>query len=121
MSNTNDPTISKTNLRIPLDAARLRQARQAKQLTLEEVSVAASINKMTLLRYETGDIRAIAPERLQRLADLYGTTMAFLHGISADQEFTTDLKLQIIPVDADPPTHLGLRLTTFLSLTSTSH
>ena len=67
-NDTNDPNVSKTNLRIPLDAVRLRQARQAKLLTLEEVSAAVFINKMTLLRYETGDIRAIAPERLERLA-----------------------------------------------------
>ena len=115
-NDTNDPNVSKTNLRIPLDAVRLRQARQAKLLTLEEVSAAVFINKMTLLRYETGDIRAIAPERLQRLADLYGTTPAFLHGISPDQEFTTDLGLQIIPLHADPTTHLGRRLSTCLSL-----
>ena len=119
MSNINDPTISKTNLRIPLDAVRLRQARQAKNLTLEEVSAAVSINKMTLLRYETGDIRAIAPERLLRLSDLYDTTPAFLHGISPDQEFTTDLGLQIIPIQADPPTHLGRRLAACPSLTTT--
>ena len=115
-NDTNDPNVSKTNLRIPLDAVRLRQARQAKHLTLEEVSAAVSINKMTLLRYETGDIRAIAPERLERLASLYGTTPAVLHGISLVQEFTTENGLQIVPIHADPPTPLGRRLTACLSL-----
>ncbi len=116
MSHTNDPAALKTSSRIPLDATRLRQARQNKHLTLEEVSAAVSINKMTLLRYETGDIRAIAPERLERLAALYDVTPAYLHGIGLDQEFTTDLGLQLIPFHADPPTPLGRRLATFLSL-----
>jgi len=116
MSYTNDPAVSKTLQRIPLDAVRLRQARQSKHLTLEEVSAAVFINKMTLLRYETGDIRAIAPERLERLAVLYGTTPAHLHGIPSDQEYTTEVGLQIVPDYADLPTALGQRLTVCLSL-----
>lgn len=120
MSHTNDPLVPKTSVRIPLDPSRLRQARQAKHLTLEEVSAAVSINKMTLLRYETGDIHSIASERLERLAALYETTPAFLHGISNHQEFTTDFGLQIIPVHADPPTALGQRLTACLSLSEIS-
>ncbi len=116
MSYVYDPSVAKTSLRIPIDAIRLRQARQNQHLTLEDVSAAVSINKMTLLRYESGDIRAIAPERLERLAALYETTPSYLYGIDPSQEFTTDLGLQIIPMDADPPTHLGRRLSACLSL-----
>ena len=116
MSSAYDPTDKKTSVRIPLDASRLRQARQNKNLTLEEVTALVSINKMTLLRYETGDIRSIAPERMERLAALYETTRAWLSGISPTQEFITDSGLEISPVSADPPTALGRRLNTCLTL-----
>lgn len=117
MSSTYVPTDKKSSIRIPLDAYRLRQARQNKKLTLEEVTALVSINKMTLLRYETGDIRAIAPERMERLATLYETTQAWLSGISPTQEFITDANLEITPVSADPPTPLGRRLNACVTLT----
>lgn len=100
----------KTVPNIPLHSLRLRQARLARGLTLEEVSRLVSINKMTLQRYESGDIRTIAPERLSRLADLYGTTCAWLYGASEQQEFTDADGIQIVPIRADSPTHLGHRL-----------
>lgn len=117
MSSTYDPIDKKSSVRIPLDASRLRQARQNKNLTLEEVTALVSINKMTLLRYETGDIRSIAPERMERLAALYETTQAWLSGISPTQEFITDTDLEIVPITADPPTALGRRLNACLTLT----
>ena len=120
MSYTNDPATSKTSLYIPLDAARLRQARRNKHLTLEEVSVSVSINKMTLLRYESGDIHAIAPERLKRLAWLYEVTTAWLCGISSDQEFITDTGLEITPISVHPSTALGKRIAACLALVHTS-
>ena len=110
----------KTSPNIPLDAARLRKARQQLGLTLEEASRQTSINKMTLQRYESGDIRAIAPERLQRLAALYHTTPAQLHGISPQQEFITDNGLSIVPVTADPATPQGRRLLACLDFLSDS-
>jgi len=123
MPNNNTSTFPENNhttsvnhsVKIPIDGGRLRQARIACQLTLDEVTQKVSINKMTLLRYETGDIRMIAPERLERLAQLYGTTPAYLNGIPSAQEFTTDQDLQIIPFSADPPTALGRRLSIALS------
>lgn len=107
-----DDKKSPTN--IPLHAQRIRQARQAKELTLEEVSQHVSINKMTLLRYETGDIHTIAPERLYRLAELYDATPAYLCGMSPSQEFTDAQGLQITPISADLPSRLGSRLNTCL-------
>lgn len=116
MPSSYTPSDKQTSIRIPLDASRLRQARQRKNLTLEEVTALVSINKMTLLRYETGDIRAIAPERMERLAALYETTQAWLSGISSTQEFISDTGLEITPISADPPTPLGRRLNACVTL-----
>lgn len=110
MSHSIDPQAKKSTPNIPLYASRLREARQNQGLSIEEASTQAAINKMTLLRYETGDIRTIAPERLDRLAKLYQTTPAYLCGISPTQEFMSDTGLHIVPFTADPPTRLGRRL-----------
>ncbi len=119
MTNTNKPQTKTYASHIPIDGSRLRQARLSCDLSLEEVSQQVSINKMTLLRYETGDIRTISPERLHRLAQLYQTTPAHLYGISPQQEFLTEDGGQIIPFSADPPSHLGARLEACLRFLST--
>ena len=113
------PFSPKSSIKIAIDSQRLRQARIASHFTLEEVSRQVSITKMTLQRYETGDIRAISPERLERLARLYGTTPSYLHGISPTQEFITDQSMTIVPCSADPSTALGRRLSIILEAFST--
>lgn len=106
---------------IPLNHARLRSARIKQGLTIEEASRLASINKMTLLRYESGDIRTISPERLCRLAGVCGTSPAWLAGLSPEEEFLTD-KDQILlsPDSAQLPSHLGPRLLACLHFLSES-
>ena len=112
MNTSTSVSTNKNTPHIPLNAERLKQARQACGLTLEEVALQVSINKMTLQRYESGDIRTIAPERLQRLAALYDTTPANLWGADPEQEYMTAQGILITPISADPPSHLGKRLLT---------
>lgn len=97
--------------RIPFNPSRMRQARQQKELTIEEAAQLSSVNKMTLQRYESGDIRAISPERLRRLATVYETSPAWLTGISSQQEFLfREANLLFSPLSAEQPSHLGQRL-----------
>lgn len=96
---------------IPLSSQRLRQARLRCRLTIEEASRLTGANKMTLLRYESGDIHTIAPERLRRLAELYKVTPAWLAGVAPCQEFFSDCgQLLLSPDRAETPSHLGFRL-----------
>ena len=103
---------------IPLDADRIRQARLTCRFSLEYVAQQVSINKMTLQRYESGDIRTISPDRLYRLARLYQTTPARLCGISPDTEYITSQSLHVIPHSADLPTSTGKRFDIYLHVHS---
>ena len=116
-----NPTIlhTKTSL-IPINASRMRQARIRQHLSLEEAAQRASINKMSLQRYESEDIRTMSKERLLRLAQLYKTTPAWLTGVSPSQEFwVDDCELLITPTSANHGSQLGKRLLSCLHQTST--
>ena len=54
-------------------------------LTLAEAAAMAGVNKMTLARYESGDIRSVRAARLCRLADLYQSPPFWLAGMDASQ------------------------------------
>ncbi|MCI8401170.1 MAG: helix-turn-helix transcriptional regulator [Lachnospiraceae bacterium] len=96
---------------IPFSSLRLREARTRRGLTIENVSRLAGLNKMTLLRYESGDIRTISPDRLIRLAQIYETSPAWLAGIASHQEFLSrPHRILLSPDQADPPSRLGFRL-----------
>ena len=97
--------------RIPLDGGRLRQARQKAGLTLTEAADMADINKMTLARYESGDILSVAAARLCRLADLYQSPPFWLAGLDAGQEFYTEGQgLLLSPEMSKKSPGLGKRL-----------
>lgn len=104
-----DPT--SLTLHIPIEPQRLKYARHALGLSVEEAASRCSLNKMTLLRYESGDIQSVSPERLLRLAALYAVTPAYLAGIFSQEEFYNDTyKLLLSPKSASAPTFLGRRL-----------
>ena len=80
-------------------------------MTIEEAALLTSLNKMTLQRYESGDIRAIAPNRLLRLAEAYKVSPAWLAGVAADQEFFSGQEQLLLSPDPSlPPSRLGSRL-----------
>lgn len=60
-------------------AKRLKDAREAAGLTLEEVGKIIGVSKVTVLRYERADI-AVPSDRLERLATLYRVSPAYLMG-----------------------------------------
>lgn len=96
---------------IPFHSQNLRQARLRCHLTIDEAARLAAVNKMTLQRYECGDIRTITLERLNRLAHLYQVPPAWLAGASPRQEFFSEPeRLLLSPDQAEPPSHLGTRL-----------
>lgn len=113
---TQSQSHKKNPANIPLDADRLRQARHACQYSIEEAASLASLNKMTLLRYESGDIRTISPDRLSRLAVIYQTTPSYLCGVDPQTEYMTEDGILITPSSAEHANHLGKRLQAYLNL-----
>lgn len=63
-------------------AERLRAARQFKRITARELAERAGINRRTLGRYESGDIKAASSEILTKLSDALGVSPEFLMGQS---------------------------------------
>lgn len=97
----------------------LRQARRNQKLTIEEAAHLSNLNKMTLLRYESGDIKTMELARLQRLARLYRISPALLIGYAPTQEFyLSGPSLHLIPLTAQTPTPIGKRLLTCLQFTA---
>lgn len=104
-------TPKQNDVPISFDPQTLRQARIQCSLTVEEAARLASVNKMTLLRYENGDIHTISPERLDRLARLYKVPPSSLAGIASGQEFFSEQgRLLLSPDKAETPSRLGGRL-----------
>ena len=96
---------------ISLKSSRLRQARLRCEMTIEEAARLTSLNKMTLQRYESGDIRSTSLDRLLRLAESYHVSPAWLAGIAADQEFLSGPEQLLLSPDLSlPPSRLGPRL-----------
>ena len=58
----------------------LKTRRLALGLTLEEASQKIGVKRPTLQRYESGVITNIPKDKIERLAQLYGTTPAALMG-----------------------------------------
>ena len=59
---------------------RIRAARETKQMTLEELGAACGVNKQTIFKYERGIITNIPLDKLERIAEVLGTTPAWLMG-----------------------------------------
>lgn len=57
---------------------RIHQMRKARDLTLEYVGKFTGVAKSTVRKWETGEIANIRSDNLQRLADLFGTTLEYL-------------------------------------------
>lgn len=59
---------------------RLRQLREERGMTLDEVANAVGLTRPTIYRYETGQIANVPPDRVHALANLFGVTRPFIMG-----------------------------------------
>lgn len=57
---------------------RIHQLRKSKDLTLEYVGAFVGVAKSTVRKWENGDIESIRSDKIQKLADLLGTTIEYL-------------------------------------------
>ena len=61
----------------------LKELRQEKKLTQEELGHKIGVSKITVLRWEKGE-RQIKPDKAQQLADYFGVSVGYLLGYQAD-------------------------------------
>lgn len=59
---------------------RIKEQRRLKGMTLLALADAVSVSEATIQRYETGRIRNISPDMMQKLAEALGTTASWLMG-----------------------------------------
>ena len=72
---------------------RIKAAREALDMTQEELGRLCDTTKQTIFKYETGIVTNIPLDRLERLADKLGVTPAYLTGWSADAALDLPEKL----------------------------
>lgn len=65
---------------MPTIGQRIKTCREARHMTLEELSRYAKVTRQTLSRYETGVITNIPSDNIERIARALDTTPAWLMG-----------------------------------------
>ena len=72
---------------------RILNLRKDNRMSQDELAQQIGISRQTMCRYETGAIEAIPSDKIEKLADILGTTPAYLMG--------WDEKTQTIPVKVE--------------------
>lgn len=67
-------------MNITITGKRLRQLREERQMSQEDVARLLKINRTTYLKYENGDSRPV--RKLKELADLFGVSSDYIMGFS---------------------------------------
>jgi len=65
---------------------RIKAARKAKDMTLENLATHARLSRQTISRYETGVIQSIPSDTIEVLAAVLDTTPAYLMGWEVDSK-----------------------------------
>lgn len=63
--------------------SRLKELRQAKKLTQQELAKQIGVSKLTILNWEKGE-HQIKSEKAQQLADIFGVSVGYLLGFNND-------------------------------------
>ena len=71
-------------------ARRIKELRQAKGLTLEQVADVVGVGKSTVRKWETGMIANMKRDKIADLAKALGTTPAYLMGWKEESEEKND-------------------------------
>ena len=71
-------------------AQKIKDLRQQRGMTLEEVATIVGVGKSTVRKWETGMIANMKRDKIAKLAQALGTTPAYLMGWEKDQEENTN-------------------------------
>lgn len=75
---------------------RLKQLRKEKFLTMEEVGEQIGVSRATIHKYENGLITNIPPEKVHRLANLFGVTRPYLMGWTDERNVNPAENLEMV-------------------------
>ena len=78
-------------------AKKIRDLRQAREMTLEDVAKIVGVGKSTVRKWETGMIKNMKRDKIASLANALDTTPAYLMGwIDEQEEKKNDIQADII-------------------------
>lgn len=77
---------------------KIRAAREAADLTQEELGKKCGTTKQTIYKYEIGKITNIPLDRLEKIADIVGVTTTSLLGWQPEERPSTPLPSNILPM-----------------------
>ena len=74
---------------------RIRAERRRMKMSQDEVALALETTKQAIYKYEKGIVENIPPEKVERLAELFGVTPAYLIGWSEEKQETEEAQERI--------------------------
>lgn len=77
-------------------AERLRQLREEKGLTLDEVGQYIGVGKANIYKYEHGIVTNIPPDKVHKLANLFGVTRPYMMGWTDEREINPHKNLDTV-------------------------
>lgn len=75
---------------------RLKALREEKHMTLEEVAEAVGVSRATIYKYETGAIKVVPPDKVHRLANLFGVTSPYLMAWTDERKVNPSENLDMV-------------------------
>ena len=70
---------------------RIREAREAKDMSQEELGKACGTTKQTIYKYESGVVTNVPLDRIEKIADVLGVSAAYLVGWNEDIDFPSNI------------------------------
>lgn len=74
---------------------RIRKARKAKDLTLEQLASAVGLSSSVIYKYESGRIKSIPQRNIEKIADYLNVSVPYLLGYGEDTEATSYYNMSI--------------------------
>lgn len=65
---------------------RIRNERNNRKITLQEVADRLNISRQTAQRYETGEIKNIPSDKIELIAEMFGVSSPYLMGWEEEKE-----------------------------------
>lgn len=84
-------------------AERLRQLREEKDMTLEEIGNILGVGRATIYKYEHGIITNVPPDKVHQLADLFGVTRPYMMGWTDNRRINPEENLDTVAVNMRRP------------------
>lgn len=77
-------------------AERLRELRTEKKMSLNDIASYIDVQRATIYKYEHGIITNIPPEKVHKLAILFGVTRPYLMGWTDDRNVNSEINLDMV-------------------------